>query len=152
MSAGHTVHSPEKLEFKASTYAPNTYRLGTEGGDWLMAVLHNGEQVEARQEANMRRLVACWNACDGSSTGWLEFQTSADRVDQFGPPEPFETRYTKELQKGVAFMEQRNALLELLDQVVKAFDEYDNGDEIELTAALRNRARKAIAKVTGGTV
>lgn len=40
-------------------------------------------------------------------------------------------------------------LLELLDQVVKAFDRYDNGDEIELTAALRNKARAVIAKAGG---
>lgn len=68
----HAIHNPEKLEFKVSTYAPNTYSIGTEGCDWLMAVLHNGEQVEARQIANMRRLVACWNACQGVDTDVLE--------------------------------------------------------------------------------
>lgn len=39
-------------------------------------------------------------------------------------------------------------LLDLLDRVVKAFDSYDNCDEIEFTSDLRNEARAAIAKAT----
>lgn len=41
-------------------------------GRWLFALLHNGEAMPARQIANMRRLVACWNACEGLETQTLE--------------------------------------------------------------------------------
>ena len=50
-----------------------------------MSIQHNGEQVEARQIANMRRLVACWNACQDVDTETLEAH-----------PAPF-TALTKEL-------------------------------------------------------
>ena len=73
MSA-HTIHNPEKLDFRVSQYEANIFTIGTEDGDWLMSVRHSGEQVEARQIANMRRLVACWNACQGVDTDALEAQ------------------------------------------------------------------------------
>lgn len=42
----------------------NSYALLDENGQWFMSMLVNGEQVEARQEANLRRLAACWNDYD----------------------------------------------------------------------------------------
>ena len=162
MSDVHTVHNPEKLKFSASAYVPNTYRIGIDGGDWLMAVLHNGEQVEARQIANVRRLVACWNACQGSSTDWLEFQNDKDKVDQFGLPEPFQTRFINELQRGVKAMEQRENLLSALRLLLNSDKNIAEATDADLESALENSqeivrvmanavlvARAAIREVTG---
>lgn len=69
----HTIHNPEKLEFKTSACDPNRYLIVIDDGSkWLMSIQHNEEQVEARQIANMRRLVASWNACQGVDTDTLE--------------------------------------------------------------------------------
>jgi hypothetical protein len=66
---------------------------------------------------NARRLVACWNACIGSSTKWLEFQTNPDKVEQFGN-EPFETRYSNALRAGLKATEDRAELLKVLRAMV----------------------------------
>lgn len=50
----------------------NQFAALDDRGRWLFALLHNGEAMPARQMANMRRLVACWNACQGISTASLE--------------------------------------------------------------------------------
>lgn len=102
-----------RITFKEDGDA-NHYSMLTEDGRWWLAILANGEQTSARQVANFRRLAACWNACDGSSTEWLEFQCNPDAVDQFGPSEPFETRYQLALRKGVQAMERRDELLKTL--------------------------------------
>jgi len=135
--SGHTVHSPEKLEFKASTYAPNTYRLGTEGGNWLMAVLHNGEQVEARQVANMTRLVGCWNALHDLPQaaivgGWTRAGLEAH---------------------GIAMQADRDRLLEALQKIIDmnvqyCIDKYGDAAQAE-TMSCVTTAREAIAKSTG---
>jgi len=64
-------------------------------------------------KANARRIVACINACEGSSTEWLEFQTDPDKVDQFGS-EPFETRYSNALRAGVKAQDMSKQLLDTL--------------------------------------
>ena len=71
MSAQHT---PGRLSFKEQGEA-NQFCLLDDTGKWyVVALLMNGEIHAARQEANMRRLVACWNACDGVPTETLEAQ------------------------------------------------------------------------------
>lgn len=50
----------------------NSYALLDERGRWLLSLLHNGEELTYTQRENMRRLVACWNACEGTSTESLE--------------------------------------------------------------------------------
>ena len=44
---------------------------------WLMRVQHNGEQLVEKQRANLRRMVACWNACKGITTESLEANGAA---------------------------------------------------------------------------
>lgn len=57
----------------------NSYALRDESGNWWMSVLMNGEQHTGLQEENLRRLAACWNACEGIDTdnminfpGWVK--------------------------------------------------------------------------------
>ena len=113
-------HTPEPWFVRDLQILPASYVLT--GAP--IATVHVRKKREM-QLGNALRIVACINACEGSSTEWLEFQTSADRVEQFGPPEPFETRYTKELRKGVYYMEQHEKLL----TAAKAWldDETDDG-------------------------
>lgn len=70
-------HTPTRLTVRANGDA-NSYALLDDNGHWFMSVLMNGEQMTARQEANLRRLAACWNACEGVSTEDLENQEQAD--------------------------------------------------------------------------
>lgn len=65
-------HTPGRIKYHAQGDA-NTYAiLIDENDEWLLALLHNGQQATARQEANLRRLAACWNGCDGLSTDDIE--------------------------------------------------------------------------------
>ncbi len=110
-----------------------------------IATVHARKKHEMQTD-NAKRIVACVNACKGSSTEWLEFQTSADRVEQFGPPEPFETRYTKELQKGLEYMEQRDSLLAAL-RSAKHMLTRDYIDDAKM--AVIEKCDTAITEVTG---
>ncbi len=62
-----TTHTPTRLTVRANGDA-NSYALLDDKGHWFMSMLVNGEQMEAKQEANLRRLAACWNACEGIPT------------------------------------------------------------------------------------
>lgn len=64
-------HTPGRLEWAESPYEANLFSIGADG-KWLMSVRHNGEPLVQQQRENMRRLVACWNACEGLSTEALE--------------------------------------------------------------------------------
>jgi hypothetical protein len=59
MSAQHT---PGRLSYRENGDA-NSYTLQTDG-EWLISLLHNGQPLAEKQRENMRRLVACWNACE----------------------------------------------------------------------------------------
>lgn len=72
----HTVHSAGELTFTESEIEPNRFAIQA-SGNWLMSITHNGEQVELRQRANLRRLVACWNAFEGVSTETIESEGKA---------------------------------------------------------------------------
>ena len=61
------LHAPGKLSFRANGEA-NSYALLDETGSFLLSLLHNGQQMTVVQEANLRRVVACWNACEGIKT------------------------------------------------------------------------------------
>lgn len=76
-----TTHTPTRLTVRANGDA-NSYALLDDKGHWFMSVLMNGEQMTARQEANLHRLAACWNACEdipteeiGKPTGFPTFST-----------------------------------------------------------------------------
>ena len=72
-----TTHTPTRLTVRANGDA-NSYALLDDKGHWFMSMLVNGEQMAARQEANLHRLAACWNACEGISTEDLESPEQAD--------------------------------------------------------------------------
>ena len=44
----------------------------SEKSRWWLSLLHNGEALTELQRHNMRRLAACWNACEGLQTSVLE--------------------------------------------------------------------------------
>ncbi len=60
-------HTPTRLTVRANGDA-NSYALLDDKGQWFMSMLVNGEQMTERQEANLHRLAACWNACEGIPT------------------------------------------------------------------------------------
>lgn len=62
---------PGKLEFVENGEA-NSYNILNAEGRWLLSMQHNGQEVLDTQRANMRRLVACWNACELLSTEQVE--------------------------------------------------------------------------------
>jgi len=66
-----TPHSAGHLSIRANGSA-NSFSVLDDRGRWLLSLLHNGEQWSATQEANMRRIVAAWNACQGIPTADLE--------------------------------------------------------------------------------
>lgn len=82
-----TAHTQSRITFKEDGDA-NHFSMLTEDGRWLLALLHNGEQVSPTQIANFRRLAACWNACETIPTFMLEELTDkiganlGDIVDQ----------------------------------------------------------------------
>lgn len=71
MSAQHTKAI---LSVWENPYEANSFQLR---GDvhWLLSVRHNGEQIMDVQRENLRRLAACWNACQGIDTHALELMT-----------------------------------------------------------------------------
>lgn len=64
------LHTTGQLRLHANGDA-NSYAIFDDNQDWLLSVLHNGRHLTIVQEANLRRLVACWNACDGIPTADL---------------------------------------------------------------------------------
>lgn len=68
----NNIHSTGKLEFTESPHEANSFSINVLGHHWLMSILHNGAQLVEVQRANIRRLVACWNACDGIDTDVLD--------------------------------------------------------------------------------
>lgn len=68
MSAKHTQG---RLTVRENGDA-NSYALVDDTGNWLLSLLHNGQQLTETQRENLRRLAACWNACEGLHTESLE--------------------------------------------------------------------------------
>lgn len=99
--------------------------------------------VAVHDEANARRLVACWNACDGVPTADLEQYASLDGCDN-------ET--VARLKFIIGLTRQRDELLAALEKAERKLSAYVGvctGDK-ELTDAVLPMARAAIAKVKGG--
>lgn len=64
-------HQPGTLAWREDPHEANRFTLGL-NGRWLLSAQHNGEPLVDTQRANMRRLAACWNACEGLPTDVLE--------------------------------------------------------------------------------
>lgn len=73
-----SLHTPGKIVFRPNGDA-NSYAMLDEASHWWMSLLMNGEQITARQEANLRRMAACWNACVEIPTERLE-EAAADPI------------------------------------------------------------------------
>lgn len=82
-------HTETKLSYRANGES-NSYALVDDKDHWLLTLLHNGQQLVPKQEANLRRLVACWNKCDGVST---------ERLEDSIPLEVLVTRYNEVLRQ-----------------------------------------------------
>jgi hypothetical protein len=111
----------------------NHYCILGPNNEWVVGLIHNGEPSVHQQRENMRRIVACVNACEGLSTADLE------AVAGQGAP-------ANEAVK--RFNETRSALIALLDRYTGLVNSGDAGnwnpeDEPEVIAA-----RAAIAKVS----
>lgn len=78
-----SLHTPGKITFHANGDA-NHYALIDDTGNWWMSLLMNGEQITARQEANLRRIAACWNACVEIPTERLEEAATDPVSGMFG--------------------------------------------------------------------
>lgn len=74
-------HTPGKLAYTELKYEPNRFTVGVIGAQWLLAIQHNGEQMPGTQRENVRRLVACWNACENVATSALEFEPKLMMMD-----------------------------------------------------------------------
>lgn len=102
-------------------YEPGSMRQASPEG--IQATWSRGQQ----SEANARRLVACWNACEGIDTEYLEGNDSLPH-------------YARRL------MAQRDELLQALKQMLDAFyhDPLGGGQDAAIEAAL-----DAVAKAEG---
>ena len=75
-------HTTVKLTAEESRIYVNEHFLCS-GGNWLMSIRHNGEQMPEAQRENVRRLAAAWNACDGIPTETLERTQTITTIDLF---------------------------------------------------------------------
>lgn len=64
-------HTEGRISYRANGDA-NSYALLDERGHWWLSVLMNGEQLTSQQDANLRRLAACWNSFVGVPTAGIE--------------------------------------------------------------------------------
>ena len=96
-------------------------------------------------DQDARRLVACWNACEGIETHALELMTGdhaiKEQITATGKQKPRQTRKT------IEYRRQRDELLEALKRLATYLDETASCNSDKAMAAT---ARAAIAKATGG--
>lgn len=126
------LHTQGRVTFKEDGDA-NHYSMLTEDGRWWLAVLANGEQTSERQIANFRRLAACWNACEGISTEYLE----TTGLPEFAGKTLCADMVQAELD---AMTKQRDQLQQLVDAQVQ-----DIGNGMSALFILREQNRRMLA-------
>ena len=126
-----TQHTPGRLKVRGFV------NLRTEAGNHPIASC-NPQGLYHADEANARRLVACWNACDGLTTEHLE------NIDMLGGT--LAGRFAAFHASERELMDTRDELLEALKGLLSGM--FDGPDESD-AAALVTKARAAIAKAEG---
>lgn len=125
-------HTPGRLNVAVEVFdndgVPETVIQGLGAAASVAVALDFGANNKGMREANARRLVACWNYCEGVSTEHLE---------KYGMPDF--------AQKISDLREQRNELLEALKGVLAVASVRIDDPRI----AAFDAAREAIAKATG---
>lgn len=64
--------TPKRITVRENGEANSFAVLDDDRGRWWLSLLHNGEALTDLQRHNMRRIAACWNACEGLPTATLE--------------------------------------------------------------------------------
>lgn len=122
--SGQTTHTPGRIRFYENGEANSYAMLEVDADDrWLLTLLHNGHDVTERQKANMHRLVACWNACEGIDTELLDPKMLGDQIAA-----------------KMSLIDQRDQLLEAIKELL----EFPNIHEAN------EKAKAAIEKATAG--
>jgi len=121
----NTQHTQGRMTWKRRPDKSLLYVIGDhEAGAHAQGDIHI-------EEADLRRLAACWNACDGLTTENLELCGTLDYADV--KRNVAQTAYVNDLQT------QRDQLLEALKNIV----------DVGLSTSRIAAARAAIAKATG---
>lgn len=124
----------------SAQHTPGRIRYDFEPGYCGELIASNGTTVatftDEPSKADAKRLVACWNACDGISTELLEAAPYKDSA------------------AFMAFLKVEGQRDELLDSIKNFFDVYENREKkpgwVVRVHDARARCMEAIQKATGG--
>lgn len=120
------THTPGKLVFKKVEREQGNYDINSDEGFFVAETIGG---FGAGEEANARRLVACWNACDGLYTESLE--RGKPLADQL-----------------VDALNQRDALLDALQHIQRCIP-LGGFAQIHHGSSTWDQIDAAIAKATG---
>ena len=112
-------NTPGRITVRANGEA-NSYILMADDGRWLMAVLHNGEKLEEKQRANLQRLAACWNACEGVPMDWLASWANPEIREMFGSFDPLHIVLRKWMEKAMEHSQRAAAAVAQRDELLAA--------------------------------
>lgn len=107
----------------------NTFVIA-QGNKWIVGLIHNGEPLPEQQKENMRRIVACVNACAPFTTEQLEQHSYKNSV-------------VNEMLKRIEVEMQRNELLAALNDVVSIVENYAK-DTVDMTTRLQALLPKCV--------
>lgn len=111
--------STERLIAQAwANHAATTVGVERAGEFVPLAECSGHGRMSTDDEVIARRLVACWNACIGVPTDWLEAQSNEALAAMFGTVAPLHMRLQNAMQEAVAAKNQRDALLAALNEIV----------------------------------
>jgi hypothetical protein len=134
-------HITANLTYTEAWHEPNQFTILT-NNKWLMSIQHNGEQLVEVQRENMRRMVACWNACELMPTKDIE------ELAEIGQGVINLTVFASDMN------EERDKLLEALQAIVPfiPITSAAEGGAAKYSEAVKaaDLVRAAVARATGG--